>query len=53
MEAGFETRKDELLDQCKIAPEGFDRLMPRLNRFRIHFLKPWCGRSGATMRLFA
>ena len=34
----FEKRKQELLDECKIAPEVFDRVMPRLERFMDPFV---------------
>ena len=37
MEAQFEARKQQLLDECSVAPEVFDRVMPRLERF-IHHL---------------
>ena len=30
----FEARKEELLDECEVAPQVFARVMPRL-----HFLK--------------
>ena len=33
MEAVFEMRKQELLDECKLAPQVFERVMPRLERF--------------------
>lgn len=35
----FEGRKQELLDECKIAPEVFDRVMPRLERFMDPFVE--------------
>ena len=35
----FEKRKQELLDECKIAPEVFDRVMPRLERFMNPFVE--------------
>ncbi|MCP4898545.1 MAG: IS701 family transposase [bacterium] len=41
MEATYETRKQELLDECKVAPQVFDRVMPRLERFMEPFLAPF------------
>jgi len=38
MEARFEVRKQELLDECKIAPEVFQRIVPRLVSFMDPFL---------------
>ncbi len=38
MEARFETRKQELLDECTVAPQVFDRVMPRLERFMVPFV---------------
>jgi SRSO17 transposase len=35
----FEKRKQELLDECKLAPEVFDRVMPRLERFMDPFVE--------------
>ena len=39
METEFETRKQELLDECKVAPQVFDRVMPRLERFMEPFVE--------------
>jgi hypothetical protein len=33
MEAKYEARKQELLDECTVAPQIFERVMPRLERF--------------------
>lgn len=33
MEAHFETRKRELLEECRVAPQVFERVLPRLERF--------------------
>jgi SRSO17 transposase len=33
MDAGFETRKQELLEECSVAPQVFERVLPRLERF--------------------
>jgi len=39
MEADFEARKQELLDECKIAPQVFDHVMPRLETFMEPFVE--------------
>ena len=39
MEAKYETRKQELLDECTVAPQIFDRVMPRLERFMDPFIE--------------
>jgi len=39
MEAKYETRKQELLDECTVAPQIFDRVMPRLERFMDPFVE--------------
>ncbi len=39
MEAKFEARKQELLDECKLAPQVFDQVMPRLERFMKPFVE--------------
>jgi SRSO17 transposase len=33
MDAAYETRKQELLDECSVDPQIFERVMPRLERF--------------------
>jgi SRSO17 transposase len=33
MEAKYEVRKEELLNECTVAPQVFDRVLPRLERF--------------------
>ncbi|MHC4404364.1 MAG: transposase, partial [Planctomycetota bacterium] len=33
MEGNYEVRKEQLLDECTVAPQVFDRVMPRLERF--------------------
>ena len=38
MDAAFETRKQELLDECSLDPQVFDRVMPRLERFMSPFV---------------
>jgi len=39
MEAKYEARKQELLDECMVAPQIFDRVMPRLERFMDPFVE--------------
>lgn len=39
METEFEARKQELLDECRVAPQIFDRVMPRLERFMDPFVE--------------
>jgi len=38
MEANYEQRKQELLDECTVAPQVFDHVMPRLERFMESFV---------------
>jgi SRSO17 transposase len=39
MEAEYETRKQELLEECTVAPQVFERVMPRLERFMQPFVE--------------
>jgi SRSO17 transposase len=39
MEAKYEKRKQELLDECTVAPQIFDRVLPRLERFMDPFIE--------------
>lgn len=39
MEAHYEQRKQELLEECTVAPPVFDRVMPRLERFMEPFVE--------------
>ena len=39
MEAVFEVRKQELLDECTVTPQVFDRVFPRLERFMDPFVE--------------
>ena len=39
MEAKYEARKQELLDECTVAPQIFERVMPRLERFMERFVE--------------
>ena len=38
MEARYEARKQELLDECKVSPQIFERVLPRLDRFMMPFV---------------
>ena len=42
MDAEYATRKRQLLDECQIAPEIFQQVMPRLATFMIPFVAPFC-----------
>jgi len=39
MEARYEARKQELLDECTVAPQVFEQVMPRLERFMEPFVE--------------
>ena len=39
MDEEFEVRKQELLDECKIAPHVVDNVMPRLETFLEPFVE--------------
>ena len=39
MEARYEARKQELLEECTVAPQVFDRVMPRLEKFMEPFVE--------------
>ena len=39
MEADYEARKQELLEECMVAPQVFDRVVPRLERFLQPFVE--------------
>jgi len=39
MDAKYEARKQELLDECAVAPQVFDRVMPRLEQFMQPFVE--------------
>jgi SRSO17 transposase len=39
MEADYEVRKEQLLDECAVAPQVFNRVMPRLERFMEPFVE--------------
>jgi hypothetical protein len=37
MEARYAIRKHQLLEECQVAPESFDQVMPRLSTFMAPF----------------
>jgi SRSO17 transposase len=39
MEADYDVRKEQLLEECAVAPQVFDRVMPRLERFMEPFVE--------------
>ena len=39
MEGKYEVRKQELLDECEVAPQIFERVLPRLERFMEPFVE--------------
>lgn len=45
MEARYEVRKQELLDECKVGPEIFAELTARLETFMAPFLESFCRRE--------
>ena len=47
MEARYEARKQELLEECTVAPQVFDRVMPRLERFMDPFIESLVRREQA------
>jgi len=47
MEAKYEARKEQLLDECTVAPQVFDRVMPRLERFMEPFVEQLVRREQA------
>jgi len=45
MEGSFDVRKGQLLDECTVAPQLFDRVMPRLERFMEPFVDSFVRRE--------
>ena len=45
MEARFEVRKQQLLDECVVAPQVFRDVMPRLESFLDPFVESLCRRE--------
>ena len=42
MEARYATRKQQLLEECQVAPESFDQVLPRLTTFMAPFVETFC-----------
>jgi SRSO17 transposase len=42
MDARYTTRKQQLLEECQVAPEIFDQVMPRLATFMAPFIETFC-----------
>jgi hypothetical protein len=47
MEARYAFRKSQLLDECQIAPEIFEQVIPRLYTFMKPFVKTFPGQAAA------
>lgn len=45
MEAIYETRKEQLLEECEVAPQVFERAMPRLEKFMEPYLDSFVRRE--------
>ncbi|MGH8060034.1 MAG: IS701 family transposase [Candidatus Entotheonellia bacterium] len=45
MEARYAIRKNQLVQECQIAPEIFHQVMPRLYTFMEPFVETWCGQA--------
>src|SRR2546422_6828785 len=45
MEARYALRKSQLLDECQIAPEIFEQVMPRLHTFMTPFVRIFQGQA--------
>jgi SRSO17 transposase len=45
MEARYAARKSQLLDECQVAPEIFEQVMPRLEAFMKPFVNPFQGQA--------
>lgn len=39
MEAKYQVRKEELLDECQMEPQVFENVLPRLEQFMIPFVE--------------
>ena len=51
VDVGFERRKQEILDECKIAPQVLDGLLPRLEKFMDPFVESLVRSEQGTPRL--
>jgi len=47
MEAEYATRKQQLLEECQVAPQIFDQVMPRLATFMVPFVDTFCRQEPA------
>ena len=47
MDARYAIRKTQLLDECQVAPEIFEQVIPRLSTFMEPFVKTFQGQVGA------
>jgi SRSO17 transposase len=47
MEVEYATRKQQLLQECHVAPEIFHQVMPRLETFLAPFVRPFCRQEPA------
>ena len=47
MEARYAFRKTQLLDECQVAPEIFEQVIPRLYTFMEPFVKTFQGQAAA------
>jgi len=45
MEARYAVRKSPLLDECQVAPEIFEQVMPRLETFMKPFVRIFQGQA--------
>ena len=45
MEARYAIRKHQLLEECQVAPEIFDQVMPRLSTFMAPFVETFQGQA--------
>src|SRR6266849_75119 len=47
MEVEYATRKQQLLEECHVAPEIFHQVMPRLETFLAPFVRTFCRQEPA------
>ena len=47
MEAEYATRKQQLLEECQVAPEIFHQVLPRLATFMAPFVRTFCRQEPA------
>ena len=47
MEAEYATRKQQLLEECQVAPQIFAQVMPRLETFMAPFVDTFCRQEPA------